>query len=270
MGTSKLLFNKSPLVIDPDLAVLLGLNESIIIQQIHYWLQINEKSNHNFYDGHCWTYNTYKEWQKQFPFLSVKTIQRTINNLESCRLIVSSNYNKMKIDRTKWYRIDYKILETLEESPFGHIDRTNKTEWLKHLDRLTNAIPESSSENPSENNKGILPTGENPMQFKDFTKDHKEEILLDTVIPAVEYYLTMYEETIGRKHPALKKDQWSKVVAKILCVKLEYQETYLELDEFELTVNRHFITIYDNCDYNILHFLSGDIMKNRFYEAVGI
>ena len=75
---NNLLFNENPLVIMPKLAVKIGLNESIILQQIHYWLEINRKADKNLKGNFYWTYNSYREWQEQFPFFSLKTIQRTI------------------------------------------------------------------------------------------------------------------------------------------------------------------------------------------------
>ena len=35
---SKLLINERPIMILPTLAVKIGLNESIMLQQVHYWL----------------------------------------------------------------------------------------------------------------------------------------------------------------------------------------------------------------------------------------
>ena len=110
---SKLLFDKYPLVINPSLAALIGLNEAIILQQIHYWLVLNKKTEKNYYEGRYWTYNTYEDWKWQFPFWSMKTIQRTIKKLESKRYIISSNFNSSKMDRTKWYSIDYDEIEKL-------------------------------------------------------------------------------------------------------------------------------------------------------------
>jgi hypothetical protein len=63
-----LLLDEHPLVIMPSLATKIGLNESIVLQQVHYWLQNKEKGNQNFHDGHYWVYNTYEQWQAQFPF----------------------------------------------------------------------------------------------------------------------------------------------------------------------------------------------------------
>lgn len=45
----------------PTLATIIGLNESIILQQVHYWLKIKEKSKQDYIDGHYWVYNTYEQ-----------------------------------------------------------------------------------------------------------------------------------------------------------------------------------------------------------------
>lgn len=100
-----------PLVISPKLAKEVGLNESIILQQLHYWLV---KSN-NVRDDYYWVYNTYKEWAKQFPFWSESTVKRILRKLEKEGYIVVSNYNKSPMDKTKWYRIDYDKLGKVEE-----------------------------------------------------------------------------------------------------------------------------------------------------------
>jgi hypothetical protein len=102
------------LLLDPDLATMIGGWEAVVLQQIHYWLEINQEANRNFRDGYYWTFNTYENWQKQFSWLSLKTIKRVITNLEKMDLLVSDNFNSLKIDRTKWYRINYDALYSLE------------------------------------------------------------------------------------------------------------------------------------------------------------
>lgn len=106
-----LLLDSRPLVVVPELAVAIGLAEAIILQQIHYWLEINRREERNYRDGYTWTYNSVVEWQKQFPFYTTKTIQRTITKLENQGILISRLYNKENFDRTKWYRIDYTALE---------------------------------------------------------------------------------------------------------------------------------------------------------------
>lgn len=91
-----------------------GLNKAIFINQINYWNNINEKSGNNFKDGYYWVYNSYTKWaENDFPYWSVDTIKRIVMSLESIGIIVSANYNQYKIDKTKWYRIDYKRLQEI-------------------------------------------------------------------------------------------------------------------------------------------------------------
>ncbi|QCR31893.1 hypothetical protein C1N55_06740 [Lysinibacillus sp. SGAir0095] len=109
----KRLIEESPLLILPTLAKKVGLNEAIILQQIHYWNQISK----NVREGHIWVYKTVEEWHIEFPFWSKSTIERTLKRLEDQQLIVVGVYNRMKYDRTKWYRVNYEIIEQLFETP---------------------------------------------------------------------------------------------------------------------------------------------------------
>ena len=114
MNNSKnLLISEPPLQVIPSLAVALkNSDKAIILQQIHYWLQ---RSN-NIVDGHRWVFNTAKGWQKQFPWITAKTVQRYLKDLCDRGLLITGNYNKANFDRTKWYRIDYDALDKLGNS----------------------------------------------------------------------------------------------------------------------------------------------------------
>ena len=100
---SSLLINEPPLQVLPSLAKEVGLNESIMLQQMHYWLL---KSTHEFNQEH-WFYKTLEEWQLEFPFWSTMTIRRILGNLEKKELVKVGNFNKKKFDKTKWYTINY-------------------------------------------------------------------------------------------------------------------------------------------------------------------
>ena len=103
---SRLLIDEPPLQVLPSLARELGLNEAIMLQQMHYWLI---KSSHEF-EGVKWFYKTLEDWQTEFPFWSTMTIRRTLTNLEKQKVIRIGNFNKKKFDKTKWYTIEYKCV----------------------------------------------------------------------------------------------------------------------------------------------------------------
>jgi uncharacterized phage protein (TIGR02220 family) len=117
---SNLLIDDYPILVLPALASEIGLNEAIVLQQMHYWLK---KSNHN-YDGRRWIYNSFPEWQKHFPFWSVMTIKRAVYSLEKQNLLYVGNYNKAKFDKTKWYSINYEKLEGMKRPSYQN-DTTN-------------------------------------------------------------------------------------------------------------------------------------------------
>jgi hypothetical protein len=60
---SRLLINEASIMIIPSLALKLGLNEADVLQQIHYWVE----SSQHLIERRKWIFNTYKDWQKQFP-----------------------------------------------------------------------------------------------------------------------------------------------------------------------------------------------------------
>ncbi len=106
---SRLLINEYTIPISITLAEKVGVYEAIFLQQLHYWLQ----DSHHIHDGHKWVYNTYQDWHKQMPFLSINQIRRIVRELEKSNLILTGNFNRLKLDKTKWYRINYEAVEQL-------------------------------------------------------------------------------------------------------------------------------------------------------------
>jgi uncharacterized phage protein (TIGR02220 family) len=116
---SKLLIDDRPLQVLPSLAEKIGLNEAVLTQQIHYWLQKKE----NLRDGKYWVFGTYKYWQEQFPFWSNITIRRTFTSLENTKILITGNYNKKGYDNTKWYTVNYEQLRKIEEGMSKPLDQ---------------------------------------------------------------------------------------------------------------------------------------------------
>lgn len=160
---SNLLLDERPIMVLPKLACEIGLNEAIILQQIHYWLQKSK----NIEAGHKWIYNTYNAWQKQFPFWSIPTIRRTITSLEKQGVLITGNFNKAGFDKTKWYRIDYQKIESMSRR-CDQNDQTMRSIWTDGADQndQTNTIDytETTTETTTNNNKGQAQPDHAPYQ----------------------------------------------------------------------------------------------------------
>ncbi|MBW1251979.1 conserved phage C-terminal domain-containing protein [Pantoea allii] len=100
-----LLLKVKPLVVSPELASRIGLNEAIVLQQICYWLE--DTTSGVEYDGKRWVYNTIEEWTEQFPFWSEKTVKRALTSLKSRGLIYVEQLKKTQHDRTNYYAINH-------------------------------------------------------------------------------------------------------------------------------------------------------------------
>lgn len=109
---SNLLIDERPLQFLPTLAkVLKSSDKALMLQQIKYWM--NNPKIGKVVDGRKWIRNTVDEWHKQFPWLAAKTVQRYLKDLEDKKILSTSNLNRLKFDRTKWYSIDYNELDKL-------------------------------------------------------------------------------------------------------------------------------------------------------------
>src|SRR4051812_40555617 len=97
--------NFSPQIVIPELANEIGLEECLVLMQVHYWLQ---HSNH-IIDGQAWVYNTFEQWRDQFAFWSTSKIKRIFNSLHKLGLIVSQKKRRYSGCHTKWYSIDYAL-----------------------------------------------------------------------------------------------------------------------------------------------------------------
>lgn len=144
---SKLLFDEQPIVVDRTLAKAIGLNEAIVLQQVHYWITINKEANKHFYEGRYWVYNTLADWHKNnFPFWSFDTVKRTFAKLEKAKILITGNFNKDKRDRTKWYTIDYEKLEEYVNRKSAKCTNAKVQNAPMEESKMHQPIPENTTE----------------------------------------------------------------------------------------------------------------------------
>lgn len=110
---SKLLISEPPLQVLPQLAIAVGLNEAIVLQQLHYLLQ--NPANGAEVNGERWIFNTIEEWVKSyFPFWCPRTLRTIFGNLERKNLIITCQPEGRK-SRRKYYRINEWQLNAISE-----------------------------------------------------------------------------------------------------------------------------------------------------------
>lgn len=144
MNKSHLLINEPALQVLPSLAKVIGLNEAIVLQQLHYWLN-NPKVGIEK-QGEKWIFNTYEEWVENFPFWSVSTIKRIFTSLEEQGVVISAQLDAKQRDMTKFYRIDYAQLDTLEQVKLNSSIGSNRAD-VNNESETTTETNEGESQN---------------------------------------------------------------------------------------------------------------------------
>lgn len=186
VSTSIKLLDESPLLILPSLATEIGLNEAVMLQQMHYWIL---KSN-KYFDGKAWFYKTLEEWEQEFPFWSQSTIRRVIGSLEKMNLILVGNFNQKKFDKTKWYTVNYERVN----SPCVQNEQTYCSDWTEACVQNEQTYTIEYTENTTENNI---------KNSTDCSTDKKNtEKIPEEHIQVIDY---LNEKVGGRRQPTSKK-----------------------------------------------------------------
>lgn len=175
-----LLMTSRPIVINPDLAYSIGLNEAIALQQINYWLQETKSGMES--DGVRWIYNTTEQWLEQFPFWSESTLKRTFTRLKTLGVLKIEQLNKSQRDMTNFYTINYeselldevKVTEskrskctvqsgqndTMEEVKVTRSIRSKRTDVIRS--KCTDDLTENTTESTTENKTPSCPEASQP------------------------------------------------------------------------------------------------------------
>lgn len=106
MTETRLLISEPPLQVLPSLASAIGLNEALVLQQIHYYAQRQTDRD----PDDIWVRRTVEQWhQWPFKFWDTRTIRRVLQRLRERALIVAEA-DGGSFDKTLRYRVDYGAL----------------------------------------------------------------------------------------------------------------------------------------------------------------
>lgn len=164
MSKTSLLFGTQPLVVSRELAIELGLDSALVIQQFQYWLKINEEAGKNYFEEKYWTCSSLDEIQKRdFPFFSKTKLKNIINGLVSNGYLCKKQLNLDKFNHTNFYTINYKKIEELEKNCEEKQEkiRQEALEKNKENNRLIDLSDSSSTDwSDSDQSTGQIPTDE--------------------------------------------------------------------------------------------------------------
>ncbi len=114
-------------IICPKIAKILGIDRTLLINQVHYWL--NKCGKNIAGEEGLWIYNSLEEWHKQFSYWSMSKLRRVIKYLEDAKLLISRKVNAKKWNHTKWYSLNMtalsKLLSSVKNAPQSY--KTKKT-----------------------------------------------------------------------------------------------------------------------------------------------
>jgi hypothetical protein len=110
---------------DTEIAKKYGLDESILLHNLVFWMLKNKANGKHFHDGRHWTYNSAKAFSELFPFWSANKIDKTLRSMETKEIIFTGNFNDNKYDRTKWYSVCEEAVFIITNGRFDSAERQN-------------------------------------------------------------------------------------------------------------------------------------------------
>lgn len=241
-----LLMDGTQIPVLSELAQVVGLNEAIVLQEVYYWCKVNKREKRPTHDGYYWVYNSYTDWtENHFPWWSYDTVRGIFKKLEKQGLLIAGNFNKSKMDRTRWYRINFPVLSaTIESSPSVKNSQMD-------MGGITRPIPEII---PESNDNGFTPeTAKTSLVY--------ESADIDKFIA---WYFANYLEVFGTRHPNIRADQRQRIKTTLQ----RFADSECADIDLLQEMAHSFIRNVSSNDWHISHFATDGILKNQYYEVI--
>ena len=108
-----------------DIAQMYGVEESIFIHNLYFWILKNEANGRHWYEGRHWTYNSMAAFSELFPFWTTSQMRRIISNCVAKGAVIKGNFNKSNYDRTTWYALSETVTSIYANRHFDLLESTN-------------------------------------------------------------------------------------------------------------------------------------------------
>ncbi|QYW06371.1 replication initiation protein [Stenotrophomonas phage StM171] len=117
MSSSRALIPEPPLLVLPSLAVAVGLNEAMVLQQLHFLANCRRPGR----GGERWVEMGNADLQHTFPFLSKNTLFRAVYKLRDAGLLTI----KEQSGQPNRYRLEYEAITAVLDNPLPKMGRPN-------------------------------------------------------------------------------------------------------------------------------------------------
>ena len=118
-----------------DIAQMYGVEESIFIHNLYFWILKNEANGRHWYEGRHWTYNSMAAFSELFPFWTTNQMRRIISNCVAKGAVIKGNFNKSNYDRTTWYALSETVTSIYANRHFDLLESTNGSAQITHYTR---------------------------------------------------------------------------------------------------------------------------------------
>ena len=209
-------------IFDVDVAMELGINAAIVLENIGFWIKKNEANRTNYYDGYYWTHNTRKAYIELFPYLSEKQIHLVFKKLIEGDYIICGNYNQSKYDRTLWYALTDKGRKILGyDEPKTDSAEDNQKQYVTEQDGTIEA-QKGNCINPK---RDILIYTKG--RFQDTPKEDFKIYQRGTPIPYINTDINSNINTDNKQTPqAAMSDKSDESVTAIASIKDEFEKLW--------------------------------------------
>lgn len=227
------------------------LETGLFLSQLIYWTGRGSRK-----DG--FIFKTEKEWNEELR-LSKYAIRKARKNLEKMG-VLETKVKKAYGNPT----VHYKLLKDEFVTQFYSFLRNQNNENTDtkegNVENKRSLTDTTTHITTDINNKG---------EEQVTSLCYREIPLTDREREVIHHYMSLYERYRGKQHPNLKENQWSYVKDNLFYVVDPNSSADFDLSEDDLIdmIDKHFVTEYENCDYNILHFMSDGVRVNRMYEV---
>jgi len=140
---------------DVNVAQEYGVDESIILRHLQFWIKTNRANGDHFHNGRTWHYGSVRSFAELWPFWTPKHISRKLNGLIKAGVLVKGNYNHAGYDRTLWYAFKDEKSWFLSRDAIIHKRQMEGTKRGNGLAKSGEPIPIPSQDKKPHINKPI-------------------------------------------------------------------------------------------------------------------